>query len=60
MGKTLQSESATIHVILECTDCGWRTQDYIRGEEAAAEHALKNGHMVKGELGVAVTYKGGR
>lgn len=45
-----------IHFIAECTVCRWNTEDHIKGQEKASQHALRTGHLVKAEAGYAVEY----
>ena len=58
MGKGLKVDMSTVHVIIRCQDCDWQTEDYKTGEAAAAEHALKEGHKVTGEVGIYAQWTG--
>lgn len=49
-----------VHGLAECVTCGWRTESYKNAQANAARHARSKGHLVKGELGVAFTYDGGK
>ena len=47
-----------VHAIVECEDCGWRTESYKNAQAIAKIHAKKHGHRVHGELGIAFSYNG--
>lgn len=46
----------TIHVIAECQECDWSTQDFQTGKAEAARHHRRTGHEVHGEVGKAFRY----
>jgi hypothetical protein len=46
----------THHVVAECRDCSWRSEDYKAGEAKARRHATETGHTVVVERGQARTF----
>lgn len=45
-----------IHAIVNCLDCGWKTESYKNAQAIAAKHARKKGHRVVGEIGISIGY----
>ena len=45
-----------VHGIVKCRDCGWTTESYKNCQALAKKHAMKYGHTVEGELGIAFGY----
>lgn len=44
------------HVVAECLDCKWRTEEYITGRALAIKHAKKNKHKVLVDVGITGFY----
>ena len=47
-----------VHFIAECTDCNWKTEDFMKGQRSASQHAQRYCHLVRGEEGYYVQYDG--
>jgi hypothetical protein len=47
-----------VHAVMRCEVCGKEWEDYLTAQNRAWTHAHRTGHLVKGELGYAVEYKG--
>ena len=45
-----------IHGLAECEDCDWKTESYKNAQAIAKIHAMKYGHKVRGDLGIAFSY----
>lgn len=54
----MKSEYSVVHAIVECQDCGWRTESYKNAQAIAKIHADKHKHRVEGELGIFIMYDG--
>ena len=54
MKKTI----GVVHVIAECKDCNWQTENYKNGQAIAAKHARKYEHVVIVDVGLIVEYDG--
>ncbi len=54
----MKGERWKTHGIFECSDCGKRWEDYETSQESAKYHAEKYKHNVRGEIGIAVYYRG--
>jgi len=47
---------SVVHAIVQCEDCDWHTESYKNAQAIAKIHAMKYGHNVSGELGIAMGY----
>jgi len=47
-----------VHGVAKCQDCGWETYSYKNAQAISKKHAMKHGHKVEGELGIAFFYDG--
>jgi len=54
----MKKRLGVVHVIAECQDCDWSTQDYIRGRAMASQHAKRHKHKVRVEVGMNGFYDG--
>lgn len=45
-----------VHALFHCEDCSKEWGWYRTAQRLAREHAMKQGHSVRGETGYAVTY----
>ena len=65
MKRTTQKK-ALVHLVAECSECGFTTEDYINGQAKIRAHVNATGHKVRAEFGYDVFYgpatgkKGGR
>lgn len=48
-----QTKVGTTHVIAQCRDCAWRSEDYRSAEGKARRHAEQLNHTVHVERGQA-------
>jgi hypothetical protein len=48
----------TTHLIGQCQNCAWRTEDYRDGDAKARRHAKEWGHEVTIERGQVYSVKG--
>jgi hypothetical protein len=51
MASVKATTAKTIHIIAQCADCEWRSEDYVYGEREAGRHAQQTGHTVSVERG---------
>lgn len=54
MSKRLE----VVHVIANCRDCDWTTEDYVTGRVAAYRHAKSRKHRVLVEVAYGGLYDG--
>ena len=47
-----------IHLIADCCDCDWRTEDYKNGKILSAKHARDFKHKVIVEIGESRSFDG--
>jgi len=57
-GGVMKKSFGVTHCMAECRDCDWRTESYKNGQAIAALHAIRHGHYVKVEVGIAGCYDG--
>lgn len=54
----MKTEKATIGVIANCQNCNWESQDYIKGEKQARNHARAKKYRVLVEVTKIVEIEG--
>ena len=54
----MNKKGGVIHVVAECEDCDWRTEEYKNGQAIAAKHAKSKNHKVRVEVGLVFEYDG--
>ena len=54
----MEKRLGVVHVIAECEDCDWKTQNHINGQAIAAKHAKGHKHKVHIEIGLNGYYDG--
>jgi len=48
-----------VHVVAECADCNFRTENYLNGYRSAVRHSKCKGHLVRIDLGYVFAVKDG-
>ena len=54
----MKKKGGVIHVVAECEDCDWRTEEYKNGQAIAANHAKRWKHKVRVDVGLVFEYIG--
>lgn len=54
----MNKKGGVIHVVAECEDCNWRTEEYKNGQAIAAIHAKSKKHKVRVDVGLVFEYDG--
>ena len=54
----MKKRFGVVHIVAECEDCDWNTQNYKNGQAIAAIHAKSHKHKVHVEVGLSVCYDG--
>lgn len=52
----MEKRTWLVHAVAQCETCGKEFDGYKNAQALAALHALKNGHKVTGEVGLAFSY----
>ena len=60
MGKLdkLTKSFGVVHGLVECEDCGWKSESYKNAQATAAIHARRYGHKVLVEITISGSYNG--
>lgn len=56
--RAMKRAFGVTHTIVECIDCGWRSESYKNGQAIAARHAKVHAHKVLVEVGLSGYYDG--
>jgi hypothetical protein len=54
----MKKHSWVVHGIANCETCGWTYENYKNAQGVAANHAKRNGHLVRVDVGLVSEYDG--
>lgn len=54
--RNLASAKQVVHVLADCLDCGWKTDDYLKGIKKVIAHANDRRHKVSWDVGLSGVY----